>query len=103
MKNQNTQLSLLSMSKAAEMLSIGKTSLANLMAQGKIGFILINQRRKIAFAELERFIKENTYYNTTVTDPPIWSEEVSISNKDKHLEFDSTELFNKLKGDILNG
>ena len=84
------------------MLCIGKQSLANLIATGKIGCLIINKQRKISYSELERFIAENTYYNTDTTDAPVWDNEVTVSKNINHNEYDSDELFNKLKGDILN-
>lgn len=103
MNNPNTELTLISISKAAQLLGIGKTSLANLIAQGKIGFIVVSQRRKIPYSELQRFITESTYYNSTITNPPIWSDDKSVSDQSKNIELNSTELFDQLKGEILNG
>lgn len=103
MENSYNELSLLSLSKAASILKIGRDSLAKLINTGKLGVVMINQRYKIAYKELERFINDNTAYQCTVTDPVLFTNESNISASREMLTFNSEELFNKLKGELLNG
>jgi excisionase family DNA binding protein len=103
MKDDYSRISLLSMSKAATLLGIGKQTLNKLINSGRIGVVVINQKSKIAYHELERFIAENTLYQSTTSGEIPFSDEVSISTTKKSVEYDSTELFNRLKGELLYG
>jgi len=65
---QNSRyLRLYSLSQAAKMLGVGRDTLKSLIAQGKIGVIKILKQNKIADAELQRFITENTKCETGPT------------------------------------
>lgn len=103
MENNYTELSLLSLSKAAAILKIGKESLTKLINTGKIGVVMINNRSKITYQELQRYVTNNTIYYSTVTENLSFSNQPNISNIIQHTEFDSAELFNKIKDEVLNG
>lgn len=85
------------------MLGIGRQTLNKLINSGKIGTVMVNQKHKIAYQELERFIAENTLYQSTSTEELPFSDEVSISTTKKFTEYNSTELFDRLKGELLHG
>lgn len=53
-------LKLYSLSEAAEALSIGRDSLRKLVAEGRLGFILVGSSKRIPYQELVRFQTECT-------------------------------------------
>lgn len=63
MNELQNSLGLLSISAAAKELNIGTASLQGLIENGEIGvYILPNGRKKIAYAELNRWIREKKTY-----------------------------------------
>ena len=91
------------MSKAATLLGVGKQTLNKLINSGKIGVVMINQKSRISYHELERFITDNTLYQSTISDEIPFTDEVTISAAKNCTEYNSTELFNRLKGELLHG
>ena len=57
--NQN-QLKLYSLSEAATAMGIGRDTLRSLLSEGRIGYILVGNSKRIAHQELIRFQSENT-------------------------------------------
>jgi excisionase family DNA binding protein len=60
MVEASNQLKLFSLSEAAKAMSIGRDSLRSLIADGKIGTILVGNTKKISYQELIRFQMECT-------------------------------------------
>lgn len=58
MELNELKLKLYSLSSAAKLLKISRDTLKGLIAQGKIGTIQINKRKKISYEELLRFQNE---------------------------------------------
>jgi len=92
----NSTAKLLSLSEAAKELNVGRDTLNNLIKNGKIGFIILGLRKKIAQAELLRYIESETLHlvpdlTTTVTESIEYSNNVSLS-------FNSIDYFNELTG-----
>lgn len=58
--NSVEDLKLLSRSRAASYLAISKDTLDTLINSGRIGFIQIGTRKKIALGEIKRFLESNT-------------------------------------------
>ncbi|MDR3593428.1 helix-turn-helix domain-containing protein [Clostridium sp.] len=58
--DSSNQLKLYSLSEAAKVMGIGRDSLRNLIADGKIGTILVGNNKKISHQELIRFQLECT-------------------------------------------
>jgi len=99
---EKKELELISVSKTAELMHIGKERLYALMNAGKIGWILMGKKRFIPYSEILRYIKENTQFTTNATNVFEWSDKSSISGGES-TDFDTMELFNKLKGELING
>lgn len=97
---ENQKLEMLSISKAAKIMRIGKDKLYELIKQSKIGFVEIGERKKIPYLEIERFIAENLKYCTTSTSITIWSNQSNISTNNSTIETSSVEIFNKMKGKL---
>ena len=69
-ENISHNLRLLSVSKAAKVLGISRSTLNDLINTGKIGIVKISKQRKIPFGEIEKFIIEGTsrdYIKSDVT------------------------------------
>lgn len=93
---QHNSLRLLSISKAASALGIGRETLRQLIADGKIGIIKIGKGEKISVRELERFLDDNiTYVNNEGKLIPSLKTEIP---KELQEEFNSINIFNKIKG-----
>lgn len=60
MSEQGFECRLLSISEAAKILKVGRNTVLRLINQGRLGTIQIGQRDKVSYAELERFLVENT-------------------------------------------
>jgi excisionase family DNA binding protein len=91
-----SSLKLLSISKAASLLGIGKDTLHQLIADGKIGTLQIGKGDKIPVRELERFLDENlTYVNNEGKLIPSFKNDLPQELKE---EFSSINIFNKIKG-----
>ena len=101
MQKELTDIALLSLTGAAELMQLGRNTLRLLISEGKIGVIYVGSRIKIPYVELRNFITNNTDYYTNVTgSQPDWAEEnTSISG----VNFNTDELFDKLKGEKLDG
>ena len=97
---ENKEIELLSLSKAAELMHIGKERLYKLINNGKIGWIIMGKKRFIPYADVVRYIKDNTQYASTASGVYEFSTAPDISSNE---EFNSMEIFNKIKGEILNG
>ena len=93
---ENSDLKLFSISKAAKELHIGKEKLYELMRQGKIGWIRIGKRIVIPYMGIIKFIEENLTYNVTETSLV----NNKILNKNNTIEFNSMDIFNRMKGDL---
>ncbi len=87
--------SLLSLSKAAKELGIGRENLYYLISTGKIKVICVRKHLKIPYCEIERFINENLFSpkNDTFIDQTEYQ-----SNSTPKPTFNSVELFNQLMG-----
>lgn len=94
---ENSNVSLLSISKAAKELHIGKEKLYELMNQGKIGWITVGKRMVIPFMEIIKFIEDNLTYNSSASTTDI------SKTKKQTIEFNSMDIFNRMKGDLSNG
>ena len=79
------QLKLYSLSEAAAAMSIGRDSLRNLLSEGRIGYILVGNSKRIAHQELIRFQSENTIRDVE----PVPSK--SVSNQDLQKMFKRKE------------
>lgn len=91
---ETDQLKLYSLSQAAKAMAIGRDSLRSLIADGKIGYILIGDSKKIPYQELIRFQNENTIHK------------VEPANNKTLTEQDINQLFKKTsknKNNSLNG
>ena len=62
----SNQLKLYSLSEAAKAMCIGRDTLRDFMADGKIGFIIVGKSRRITYKELLRFQDDNTVRKTEV-------------------------------------
>lgn len=103
-----SQLKLYSLSQAAKAMCIGRDTLKDFMADGKIGYIIVGKSRKITYMELIRFLHENVVRKTKV------KESKSSSDQDIekyfHKKTNTTEtslggddIFNKLLRKETNG
>lgn len=81
-KEQDESIGLLSFSKAAKKMGIGKDTLGNLIQSGKIGVIQAGKRNKIAVREIIRYIDENT---VRIAQP------VKVQNNPRYKEIKSTD------------
>jgi excisionase family DNA binding protein len=72
---ETDQLKLYSLSQAAKAMSIGRDSLRDLIAEGKIGYITVGNSKKIPYQELLRFQMENTIHKVEPKDEKIFSEQ----------------------------
>jgi len=79
------QLKLYSLSEAAAAMGIGRDTLRSLLAEGKIGYILVGRSKRIAHPELIRFQSENTIREVE----PVQSK--SVSNQDLQKMFKRKE------------
>ena len=95
---EHPELTLFSISKAAEIMHVGKEAIHQLIKKGKLGFIEVGERKRIPYLEIERYIKENIMYCTTISKTIDWNDQNDNSNSTK--EFNSTDLFNKMIGDL---
>jgi excisionase family DNA binding protein len=92
----NSTAKLLSFSEAAKELNIGRDALLNLIKNGKIGFIVLGLRKKIAQSELLRFIESETLHlvpdlTSTISAKVDYSNNISLS-------FNSIDYFNEITG-----
>ena len=63
---ETNPLKLYSLSEAAKLMCIGRSTLRDFMADGKIGYIIVGKSRRITYMELIRFLDENTVRKTEV-------------------------------------
>ena len=105
--NQN-QLKLYSLSEAATAMGIGRDTLRSLLSEGRIGYILVGNSKRIAHQELVRFQSENTIREVE----PVQSKSVSnqdlqkmFKSKNQKLKptFDSKQLLKKIIRSDNNG
>lgn len=87
--------SLLSLSKAAKELGIGRDNLNYLIATGKIRVIRVKKQLKIPYCEIERFINENLFSPSNDT---FFNQTEFQSNSTPQPTFNSVELFNQMRG-----
>lgn len=97
---ENNEIKLISVSKAAGLMNIGKARLYALINEGKIGFILMGKKRFIPYAEIVRYINESIQYSSTPTSIFEFSNQTDTTANE---EFNSLEIFNKIKGELLDG
>jgi excisionase family DNA binding protein len=101
------QLKLYSLSEAAKALCIGRDTLRDFMADGKIGYIEVGKSRRITYMELIRFLTESTIRKTEVREPKYNSDqEVQKYFQKKNISATSLngeEIFNKLMRHEKNG
>ncbi|MBK8944091.1 MAG: helix-turn-helix domain-containing protein [Ignavibacteriae bacterium] len=97
---KNNELELITISKAAGLMHIGKERLYALINEGKIGFILLGKKRFIPYTEIVRYINESIQYTSTPTSVFEFSNHSDVAAMD---EFNTVEIFNKIKGEILDG
>jgi len=57
-------LKLYSITETARLLSVGKDAVYEMIRQGKLGYIELGKRKKIAFNEIQNFIANNTKHQT---------------------------------------
>ncbi len=100
---ENNELKLLSISKAAKEMSIGKERIYLLMKEGKIGCISMGKKRLIPYSEILRYIKDNTQYTTTSTNVFEFTKNSNLSSNTDSSDFNSMKLFNKMKENLNNG
>lgn len=55
---------LYSITETARLLGVGKDAIYDLIRQGKLGYIELGKRKKIAFTEIQNFIANNTKHQT---------------------------------------
>lgn len=91
---ETDQLKLYSLSQAAKTMSIGRDSLRALIAEGKIGYIMIGESKKIPHHELVRFQNENTIHKM---EP---KQRSTLSERDLNKVF---KITSKPKTNSLNG
>ena len=105
--NQN-QLKLYSLSEAATAMGIGRDTLRSLLAEGRIGYILVGNSKRIAHQELIRFQSENTIREVE----PVQSKLISNQDLQKMFKrkehtakptFDSKQLLKKIIRNDNNG
>ena len=97
---------LFSISEAAKRLTICWSSLNNLIAEGRIGVVLIGKRRFIPGYELSRFLSENLIIAKESDDASIKSTNISSLFNTKSASkpaFDSMKLFEKYIQEGKNG
>jgi len=96
-----SQLKLYSLSEAASVMGIGRDTLRSLLAEGKVGYILVGRSKRISHQELIRFQLENTVRGIH----PVKSKLVSDQDLQKMFKskdhkakptFDSKQLLKKI-------
>ncbi len=108
MSQEMNQLKLYSLSEAATAMGIGRDTLRRLLTEGRIGYILVGNSKRIAHQELVRFQSENTIREVA----PVQSK--SVSNQDLQKMFkrkdhkakptcDSKQLLKKIIRNDNNG
>ena len=85
MLEMENQLKLYSLSEVATAMSIGRDTLRSLLSEGRIGYILVGNSKRIAHQELVRFQLENTIREVE----PVQSK--SVSNQDLQKMFKCKE------------
>jgi excisionase family DNA binding protein len=102
------QLKLYSLSEAAKAMCIGRDTLRDFMAAGKIGYIIVGKSRRITYMELIRFLNESIVRKTEARELKSYSDQ----NIEKyfHKKTNTTEtslggddIFNKLLRKEING
>jgi len=102
------QLKLYSLSEAATAMGIGRDTLRSLLSEGRIGYILVGNSKRIAHQELIRFQSENTIREVA----PVQSKSVSNQDLQKMFKrkehkvkptFDSKQLLKKIIRNDNNG
>ena len=78
MSVESNQLKLYSLTEAAAVMAIGRDTLRSLLADGKIGFILVGRSKKIPYQELIRFQTESLVrQKQTQTNPTLSNAEIN--------------------------
>ena len=78
MSVESNQLKLYSLTEAAAVMDIGRDTLRSLLADGKIGFILVGRSKKIPYQELIRFQTESLVrQKQTQTNPTLSNAEIN--------------------------
>jgi len=104
----HNQLKLYSLSEAATAMGIGRDTLRSLMSEGRIGYILVGNSKRIAHQELIRFQSENTIREVE----PVQNKSVSNQDLQKMFKrkehkakptFDSKQLLKKIIRNDSNG
>ncbi len=102
------QLKLYSLSEAASAMSVGRDTLRSLIAEGKVGFILVGRSKRISHQELIRFQLENTVRGIdTVKSKLVSNQDLykMFKSKDHKTKptFDSKQLLQKIIRNENNG
>ncbi len=105
--NSLVNLQLLSKSKAAKYLGIGKKKLEKLTSEGKIRFIEINGRKIYPIQALQEFIDSNLKIVNTITEEQAKSLsrfDTNISNKSKQTDpINYNSIIQRILQEKLNG
>ncbi|MFZ1289563.1 MAG: helix-turn-helix domain-containing protein [Melioribacteraceae bacterium] len=99
--DKNNELELITISKAAGLMHIGKERLYSLINEGKIGFILMGKKRFIPYTEIVRYINKSIQYTSTATSIFEFNNQCDVTTKNS--DFNSMEIFNNLKENLNNG
>lgn len=90
--DDNNELKLLSLHKAAVLMKISVTTLKKLINEGRIKVITINKQMKIPYFELKRFIQENLINLNDYNPLP----EIEKEQASENFIINTVELFDKL-------
>ena len=98
---ENSEIALLSISKAAKELHIGKDRIYKLLNEGRLGWVPMGNKRFIPYSEIIRFIKDSTQYTVNATEHFSWGGEGNMSSETASSEIDTVGIFNKLKETLI--
>lgn len=95
----NNEHRLYTRAEAAELLSISKKTLIDLLREGKIGVLLINNQIYVPHESLSKFIQQNTVYlNTNLKGDEDEIDLAKVRKPKNTSSFDSREYLNNLIG-----
>ena len=108
MSNEPNQLKLYSLSEAATAMGIGRDTLRSLLSEGRIGYILVGNSKRIAHQELIRFQSESTIREKEPVKSKLVSEsdlQKMFKSKNQKLKptIDSKQLLKKIIRNDNNG
>lgn len=101
-------LKLYSLSAAAKAMCMGRDTLRDFIADGKIGYIIVGKSRRITYKELLRFQDDNTVRKTEVRESNSCSDQEveKYFHKRNNISVSSLggeDIFNKLLRKEING